>query len=196
MIELPMILTDRLKLISLTPECLHEMLNGDFVKAGASSGFDVSRNCSLLRHPSIPRRLGLIEKDAEQLPWMYRAIVRKNDDAMVGHISFHHKAPDPDLLEYSNNAAELGYAIDADQRRKGYAKESVLAMIDWANMHAVTTFILSISPKNYPSLMLAESMNFQKISERIDDTDGLEYVFILEMQKSVRNRQEIGYNGT
>jgi len=181
MIELPMILTSRLKLISLTTECLHAMLHGDYAKAGAINGFAISPNCSLLRHPSIPRRLDLIEKDPEQFPWMYRAIVRKDDNAMVGHISFHHMAPDPDLLEYSGNAAELGYAIDTDQRRKGYAKESVLAMLDWAHKREVTTFFLSISPKNYPSLMLADSLNFKKISERIDDTDGLEYVFILKL---------------
>jgi RimJ/RimL family protein N-acetyltransferase len=100
---------------------------------------------------------------------------------MVGHISFHHKAPDPDLLEYSGNAVELGYAIEIDQRRKGYAKESVLAMMDWANKRGVSVFVLSISPQNLPSLRLAESMGYRKISERIDDTDGLEYVYITEM---------------
>jgi [ribosomal protein S5]-alanine N-acetyltransferase len=179
-----MIFTNRLKLILLPVECLHAMLDGDHAKAGASSGLAISPDCSLLRHSSIPRRLDLIARDPEQHPWMYRAIVRKDDNAMVGHISFHHKAPDPDLFEYSNNAAELGYAIDVDQRRKGYAKESVLAMMDWARKREVTTFILSISPQNTPSIKLAESMHFRKISERTDDIDGLEYVYIAELKKT------------
>lgn len=176
-----MILTSRLELISLSTECLRAMLKGDYTKAAVAGGFNVSSNCSLLRHPSINRRLDLINKDTEQHPWMYRAIVRKDDNYMVGHISFHHKAPDPDLLEYSGNAVELGYAIEIDQRRKGYAKESVLAMMDWANKREVSVFVLSISPQNLPSLRLAESMGYRKISERIDDTDGLEYVYITEM---------------
>jgi len=154
------------------------MLNGDYGKAGASGGFIVSPECSLLRHSSIQRRLAMIEEDPEQHPWMYRAVVRECDNVVVGHISFHHKAPDPDLLKYSSNAAELGYAIDASHRRKGYAKESALAMMEWANTQNVETFCLSISPQNMASLRLAESMGFRKISERVDETDGLEYVYL------------------
>jgi RimJ/RimL family protein N-acetyltransferase len=181
MIKIPMILTNRLELISLSIECLQAMLVGDYAKAAITGGFNVSSNCSLLRHSSINRRLNLISMDPGQHPWMYRAIVRKDDNLMVGHISFHHKVPDPDLLEYSGNAVELGYAIEVDQRRKGYAKESVLAMMNWANKREVTAFVLSISPQNLPSLRLAESIGYRKISERIDDTDGLEYVYITEM---------------
>jgi RimJ/RimL family protein N-acetyltransferase len=179
--EIPPILTNHLMLISLTSECLRAMLNGENARAGASGGFIVSPECSLLRHSSIEHRMGMIEKDPEQHPWMYRAIVRKWDNVMVGHISFHHKAPDPDLLEYSSNAAELGYAIDVSHRRKGYAKESALAMMEWANKQKVETFCLSISPHNMPSLRLAESMGFKKVSERMDETDGLEYVYIADM---------------
>jgi RimJ/RimL family protein N-acetyltransferase len=157
------------------------MLNGDYVKAGASGGFAVSADCSLLRHSSIQRRIALIEKDPEQHPWMYRGIVRKDDNWMVGHISFHHKAPDPDLFRYSKNAAELGYAIEVGQRRNGYAKESAFGMMDWAIRRGVGTFILSICPRNMPSIRMAESMGFTKISERIDEIDGLEYVYIVEL---------------
>jgi ribosomal-protein-alanine N-acetyltransferase len=179
--EIPPIVTGRLRLISLTPECLRAMRDGNRAAASDSGGFTVSSDCSLLGHPSIQRRLRMIEKDPEQHPWMYRAIVRHCDNAMVGHISFHHKAPDPDLLEFSSNAVELGYAIDARQRRKGYAKESALAMMEWANRQRVETFCLSISPDNMPSLGLAESMGFRKVSERMDETDGLEYVYVADI---------------
>lgn len=163
------------------------MRDGDRAEASDSGGFAVSPDCSLLGHPSIRRRLGMIEKDPEQHPWMYRAIVRQRDNVMVGHISFHHKAPDPDLLEYSSRAAELGYAIDTSQRRKGYAKESALAVMEWASKQGVETFCLSISPDNMPSLRLAESMGFRKVSERMDETDGLEYVFVADMD-AIRRR--------
>ena len=51
---------------------------------------------------------------------------------MLGHISFHHKAPDPDLLEYSERGAELGYTIEPEYRRHGYDRESAISMMEWA----------------------------------------------------------------
>jgi [ribosomal protein S5]-alanine N-acetyltransferase len=97
---------------------------------------------------------------------------------MVGHTSFHHKAPDPDLAIYADVAAELGYTIESAYRRRGYATESARAMMQWAHTtHGVETFILSISPENTASLKLAESLHFHKIAERMDDVDGLELVF-------------------
>jgi RimJ/RimL family protein N-acetyltransferase len=180
----PSIETSRLVLIPLSPVSLRAMLEGNYLEAGAAAGIKVAADCSLLRHSSIRRRLDLIERDPDQQPWMYRAIVFKDEGAMAGHISFHHKAPDPDLLEYSTNAVELGYTIEERYRRRGYAKESVLAMMDWANRRGIGTFILSISPANAPSIALAEAIGYRKISERMDDTDGLEYVYRMDMQET------------
>jgi ribosomal-protein-alanine N-acetyltransferase len=188
--EIAAIQTNRLSLVSLSRDCLLAMLKGDYVAAGAYCEYTISPDSSLLHHLSIQRRLALIERDPEQHPWMYRAIVRKCDNIMVGHISFHHKAPDPDLLEYSGHAAELGYAIDVGHRRKGYARESVLAMMEWANKQKVETFCLSISPENMPSLKLAESMGFRRMSERMDETDGLEYVYIADMN-TIRQQAKV-----
>ena len=181
--DAPAVLTHRLKLILLTTECLCAFLRGEYLRASALGGFTVAPECTLLGHPSIERRLAMIAADPEQHPWMYRAIVRKDDNLMVGHISFHHKAPDPDLLVYSNNAAELGDAIDSGYRRNGFARESALGMMNWAIKQGVYTFVLSISPENIPSIRLADSLGFRKISERMDETDGLEYVYIAEMNE-------------
>jgi len=123
----------------------------------------------------------MIAADAAQHPWMDRAIVRKDDNLMVGYIGFHHKAPDPDLLQYSACAVELGYGIDPAFRRRGYARESALAMMAWANRQGVPTFFLSIGPHNIPSLRMAESMGFRKIGERMDEVDGLEHVYVAGM---------------
>lgn len=170
--------TQDLRLVCLSIDFLEAMRIGDFAKAEQIAGFRVLPTCSLLKHSSIERRLELIKKDATQQPWMYRAIVQKADNTMVGHISFHHKAPDPDCLEYSNNAAELGYTIEASYRRKGYATQSIKAMLGWATKLGVHDFILSISPSNLPSVALAESLGFKKIAERMDEVDGLEFVYI------------------
>ena len=153
------------------------MRDGNIGGAEAAGGFVIAPDCSLSGKVWVEHRLKMIEEDPGQRPWMYRAIVRKSDNVMVGYISFHHKVPDPDLLGYSNRGIELGYTIEPQYRRLGYAKESALAMMEWAYRHQVEDFFLSISPDNIPSLKLAESMGFRKIDERMDEIDGIEYLF-------------------
>jgi hypothetical protein len=132
--------TNRLQLISMTTACLQALFAGDYQQAQAVGGFVVSQDCALLKDDWVGRRLSLIAADPEQHPWMYRAIVRKSDNVMVGHISFHHKAPDPFYLEYSRYGAELGYTIEAPYRQQRYATESALAMMDWARKRGVEDF--------------------------------------------------------
>lgn len=175
------VITGRLQLVSMSVQFLEYMISGDLQEARNYSGFDIPQDCSLSGMNWVGRRLKMIVEDPEEHPWMYRAIIRKSDNLMIGHISFHHKAPDPDLVEYSPFAAELGYTIDPDFRRQGYAKESAEAMIMWAHRgYNLKTFILSISPENIPSLKIAESLHFKKVAERMDEEDGLEYVFRLD----------------
>jgi RimJ/RimL family protein N-acetyltransferase len=171
------IITGRLRLVLLSVECMRAMSRGDARAAQYAAGFTIPPDSSLLGKAHLARRIGMIEQDREQHPWMDRAIVRKDDNLMVGYISFHHKAPDPDLLGLSECAAELGYGIDAPYRSQGYARESALAMMGWAARRGVKTFCLSISPANEPSLRMAESMGFRSTAERMDETDGLEYVY-------------------
>ena len=176
---IPHIESNRLLLISMSLAFLRAITNNDVPAAQHLVDFAVPLNCSLTKMIWASRRLQMIEADPTQHSWMYRSIVRKSDNQMVGFISFHHKAPDPDLLAYSNSAAELGYTIEPEYRRNGYAKESALAMMQWASReHHVRDFILTISPANLPSLKLAESMGFKIIGEHIDDIDGLEFVMI------------------
>jgi len=186
--EIPAIATDRLRLISMTVECLRAIHDGNIGSAEAEGGFAIARNCSLSGKAWVEHRLEMIERDPGQHPWMYRAIVRKSDKVMVGYISFHHKAPDPDLLEHSKCGVELGYTIEPQYRRQGYAKESALAMMEWAYRHKVGDFFLSISPDNIPSLKLAESMGFGKIGERMDEIDGIEYLFRAAIDDIRRHR--------
>ena len=85
---------------------------------------------------------------------------------------------------------ELGYTIEPDYRRNGYAKESAIAMMEWAwREHRVRTFFLSIGPENVPSMRMAESMNFRKVGERQDDIDGLEYTMTAEIEEILEGKK-------
>jgi RimJ/RimL family protein N-acetyltransferase len=169
--------TKRLNLISMTIECLQALVVGDYQQAHSAGGFVVAEDCSLLKDAWVGHQLQMIEADVEQHPWMYRAIVRKSDNNLIGRISFHHKAPDPFFLEYSRYGAELGYTIEPLYRQQGYATESVLAMMDWARKRNVEDFFLTISPQNRPSIQLAESIQYRKIGELMDETDGIKYLY-------------------
>src|SRR5207237_8332173 len=91
---------------------------------------------------------------------------------MVGRFNFHGPP--------ENGAAEVGYTIQPEHRRRGYATEATAAMLDWARAeHGVRRFIASISPDNEPSLRLARHLGFVQIGEQMDEEDGLELVFEL-----------------
>jgi RimJ/RimL family protein N-acetyltransferase len=66
----------------------------------------------------------------------------------------------------------------AAERRKGYAREGVLALLDWAwATGRARICVASVSPHNSSSLALIQSLGFRQIGEQIDDVDGLEWVF-------------------
>jgi ribosomal-protein-alanine N-acetyltransferase len=76
----------------------------------------------------------------------------------------------------------MGYTVMPDHRRRGYAVEAASGMMDWARrIHGVRRFRLSISPSNDPSLAMAAKMGFVRTGEQMDEEDGLEYVFELDV---------------
>ncbi len=120
---------------------------------------------------------------------MYRAILRRSDGELLGHFSFHHKAPDPDLSRHGVVGAELAYTIEPKHRRQGYAKEAAIGMMEWASRESGSRdFVLTISPANRPSLRLAESMGFQVIGEQDDPVDGLEWVMKADIDRVLETR--------
>ena len=90
---------------------------------------------------------------------------------VVGCVGFH-APPDDD------GRVEIGYDIVVAERRKGYAREGIRALLDWAwATGRVRTCVASVSPHNAPSLALINSFGFRQVGEQIDEIDGLELVF-------------------
>jgi RimJ/RimL family protein N-acetyltransferase len=87
-------------------------------------------------------------------------------------VSGFHAAPD------DHGRAEIGYDIVASERRNGYAREGIRALLDWAwATGRVRTCVASVGPHNAPSLALIRSFGFRHVGEQIDEIDGLELVF-------------------
>ena len=187
---IPPIETDRLRLESMSVGFLSAMLTGNIAQAQQRIDHRIPPDFSLSNKlRSVEHRLRLIQADASQQPWMYRAIVRKEDGELLGHISFHHKAPDPDLQRHGETGAELAYTIEPAHRRRGYAKESAIGMMEWASRESgVRSFVLTISPHNLPSLKTAESMGFVVIGEQHDPVDGPELVMRAEIERILASK--------
>ena len=73
-------------------------------------------------------------------------------------------------------------------RRQGFAREAAEALLNWAReQHGITRFVVSIRPDNVPSLALARRLGFQRIGEHLDEVDGLEHIFRLELPAAERS---------
>ena len=121
----------------------------------------------------VPAKLRLeqLAADASEQPWLVRAMVASAPRLVVGCVGFH--AP-PD----AHGRVEIGYDIVASERRKGYAREGIRALLDWAwATGRARICVASVSPHNAPSLALIRSFGFRHVGEQIDEIDGLELVF-------------------
>ena len=99
-------------------------------------------------------RLKQLSADPAEQPWLVRAMVASTPRRVVGSIGFH--AP-PD----ERGRVEIGYDVVAAERRKGYAREAIHALLDWAwATGRVRTCVASVSPDNGPSLALIRPFGF------------------------------------
>lgn len=166
--------SDRLQLIPFTAAFMRASLAHDLAKAEGLLGVSLPATW-----PDCPDLLALrlrqLEADPTLAPWLLRAIVLRSEQQMVGHIGFH-EAPGPEhYREIAPGAAEFGFEIYESYRRRGYAREASLALMEWAHgEHGVTRFVLTIRPDNVPSQSLAASLGFVRIGSHIDEVDGLE----------------------
>jgi GNAT superfamily N-acetyltransferase len=119
-------------------------------------------------------RLAQVAVDPSILPWLGRAMVLTDEHGArwaIGTIGFH-GAPD------DQGRVEVGYRVEPEYRRQGFASESVRALFDWAaNEHGIHRFIASVSPSNEPSLRLVEGFGFRETGSHMDEIDGLELEF-------------------
>jgi ribosomal-protein-alanine N-acetyltransferase len=85
-------------------------------------------------------------------------IVDKAANTSVGGIGFVGHADE-------NGIVEMGYMIDQQQQRKGYATEAIRAMVDWAFQDAVVEAVVAkTAPGNFPSQKVLLKNGFVQIA--------------------------------
>jgi RimJ/RimL family protein N-acetyltransferase len=166
--------TPRLELVSMSVPFMEALARKDLAAASTEIGATVPAWLADELENFLKYRLGQLRLDPSIRVWLGRAMVLTEPDGtrrVVGSIGFH-GPPD------AEGRLEVGYSVDPPYRRRGYARESVKALFDWAHRaHGITRFVASISPGNEPSLRLTAAYGFRKVGEQMDEIDGLEYVF-------------------
>lgn len=177
------ILTRRLTLRLMTEEFLEASLDGNSVKAESIIGLKLPPDWFAEKH-IMSIRLNNYREDPEYVKWGLRAVGLRESNEMVGYIGFHTK-PNPEYLrEIAPNAIELGFTIFLNFRRKGFAEEAAIGLMNWAvEQYPIESFIASVSPKNIASTAMVKKLRFEKIGEQIDEVDGFEIIHALRANK-------------
>jgi ribosomal-protein-alanine N-acetyltransferase len=171
--------SERLDLKLLTTEFMLAVLHRDLTEAERLLGVPLLADWSDCER-LLALRLAQIEADPAVQQWLLRAMVRRSDRVMVGRIGFHEALGPAHLQEISPGATEFGFEGFERFRRRGFAREAALALMQWARQtHDVRRFVLTIRPDNLPSQALAAQLGFTRIGEHIDEIDGLEDILQL-----------------
>jgi RimJ/RimL family protein N-acetyltransferase len=177
MTSTPVISSDRLDLIPLTPAFLQASLQGDTTTAESLLGLAIPSEW-FAEQRLIQVRLNDLQQNSALQPWLLRALGLRHQHVMVGHIGFHTQPGADYLRDLAPGGVEYGYTVFSSFRRQGYAREACEALMQWAYQeHQVTRFVVSIRPDNIPSRRLADQLGFKRIGSHVDEEDGLEDIY-------------------
>jgi ribosomal-protein-alanine N-acetyltransferase len=186
--------SDRLDLISLTPDFLRASLDNNLSRAEGEVQLSLPPGWPVCTEPGWPDcryllrlRLQQLEDEPAIQPWLLRAMVLRSNRSMVGYIGFHTTPGAEYLQPYSPKAVEFGFTVFPTYRRQGYAREASCALMRWAHQsHGVTRFVMSIRPDNLASQSLAASLGFARIGSHIDEVDGVEDILEYDVSAVVK----------
>ena len=177
------IITPRLALSLMTEDFLEAGLNADREKGESLIGLKVPQDW-LDEREIMSIRLADYREDSAYLNWGLRAVGLRETNEMIGFMGFHTR-PNPEYLQHFAPAAiEFGYVIFSKYRRRGFACEAIISLMNWAaEQHPLQYFIAAVSPLNIASTTLVKKLGFEQIGEQIDEIEGLELVYALAVNK-------------
>jgi len=167
--------TKQVRIVQLPPETLSALADGDLAVANLSSPVPLT---PVFVGPDWRRtwryRAVQVVDDPSSAAWVTGAIWDDERAVAVGRAGFHGPPDDGGMVE-------VGYAVDPDFRRQGYARAALAAMLERAAADpAVKVVRASVSPGNVASLGLIAQFGFVQVGDQWDDDDGLELVYEVE----------------
>ncbi len=159
-------------LVELPPSTLRALASSDLDAANLHMSVPLSPY--FIRPTMVrvwQRRARQIADSPGDLPWITRAVIDTGLGRAVGRAGFH-GPPDEDGM------IELGYEIDPECRRRGYARAALEWLLDQARDEpSIRTVRATISPGNLASRALVSQYGFVDVGTQMDDEDGLEIIF-------------------
>jgi RimJ/RimL family protein N-acetyltransferase len=165
-------MTPRVEVVQLSPEALRGLADGDQATAERTSPVPLS---PYLAGPECQgvwalRAVQVIE-DPPAAAWVTGIVWDPERQLAVGRAGYH-GPPD------GKGMVEVGYSIDPQHRRQGYARAALLALVArGAAEPDVRTVRATISPGNVASRDLVLSEGFVEVGEQWDEEDGLEIIY-------------------
>jgi RimJ/RimL family protein N-acetyltransferase len=170
--------TPRLSLLPITPAFLEACLAKDLETASAIIGLRLEHDW-VPKESTLQMRLDQLREGVTLQPWLLRGIALRKEEVLIGYIGFHGPPGDEALRSYAPDGVEIGYTVSPHYRRRGYATEACQGLMKWAlETYGVSSFVLSISPENEPSLGVARKLGFEKVGSQIDEEDGIEDIYL------------------
>lgn len=166
--------TERLDLVPLTLPLIDALLARDIALAAGLAPFALDDTTFAGDDYVLTLRQGQLRADPSEQPWLYRAAVARADGAVVGKAGFH-SPPDQE------GTVEIGYRVAPAFRRQGYATEMAAGLIAWARARGAKRCLASTSPDNVASQTIIARLGFIRTGEQLDEVDGLEWVYTLEL---------------
>jgi RimJ/RimL family protein N-acetyltransferase len=166
--------TPRLELVSMSIPFMRALIRRDLESAASEMGASIPEDMPDDLENFLRYRLAQAESDPGIVPWLGRGMVLTDAAGsrhVIDTIGFH-GPPD------AEGRVEVGYRVEPEHRRQGFASEAVRALFDWAHAeYGITRFVASISPTNAASLTLADGFGFVETGSHMDEIDGLEIEF-------------------
>ena len=166
--------TARLRLVSPDARCLEHLLDGDDIAAAEALDMSLPPRLGESAEGLLRIRLADLRSAPTAQPWLLRIISeREPPRPMVGFAGFH--GP-PDAA----GRVEVGYEVLPAYRRRGYALEATLGLLEWARDQGARRFSVAIALRNVASLGVAEGLGFRRRGSRWDALHGTELLLELD----------------
>jgi RimJ/RimL family protein N-acetyltransferase len=120
-------------------------------------------------------RVKALDADPTCAPYLLH-LVLDQDGRLVGRIGCH-AGPDAD------GEVEIGYFVLPSERGQGIAGYAVDRFLEWLQANGVTRVRATVGPDNEHSRRILERRGFVETGSQVDDEDGLELVYHLDLSR-------------
>jgi len=165
-------LSKRVRIVQLDHPTLAALADGDLEAANRTSPVALTPYFVDDEWRRVWRlRADQVVTDPSSQAWITGVIWDEDGQRSVGRAGYHGPPGDVGMVE-------VGYAVDPEFRRQGYARAALEALLDRAAREPdVRVVRATISPGNLASRSLVEKYGFVENGEQWDDEDGLEIIY-------------------